>query len=464
MTIDAKGSLGLSRFGMMALVALGSLTACAPEVPFDSPKFPFASKWRKSQSGSPVLLANDAWWEKLKDPKLNALMARALTGNLTIAAARERITLARAERKAIPRAALYSPSASIQQRGGTGTTAFEVGEADFEVNWLLDPWGGRRARLRSAAARIAGAEAERDAAQLLVLSNLANAYLELRYRQTLLAQGQADLRSRNRTLELTQQLQEADSATKTDTTRAAARAAEIEATIPILRAAIAAKRNEIAVLAGVQPGQLDTDLGSGAQPRPGISPQMGIPADLLRNRPDIKIAEQRYYAALANLGSARADRFPQLSLVGTINLASISGGRTTRQYAFGPSLSLPTQNSGAVEARESEVREAHTIWTQTVLSALLEVENALLDYQAVSQSLSATGRSARLYREAREQGQTVFLAGSATLNDLIDADADVARADAAQADARFRQALAYVALNVQIGAGHGVGERPANSN
>ena len=462
MVFKAGGGIARPRTGVFALLTVGLLAACGQDAPFDSPRFPFAANWRKSQAGAPVLLNNVAWWRRMKDPTLDALVARALTGNLDIAIARERIVNSQAALKAIPDAAIFSPSVSLQQQGGTGIATQRIGDGTLGLNWLLDPWGGRRSTLKSAAARIKQAEAERDAAQLLVLSNLAGAYLDLRYRQQLLVQGLDDLRRRKQTLSLTNQRQDAGSATRTDTTRSAARVAEIESMIPGLQAAIEAKKNEIAVLVGVAPGQLGIDLGQARQPRPGVSPQMGIPADLLRNRPDIRVAEQSYYQALANLGTARAALFPSLSLVGSISLQSAGSGKSATQYAFGPTVNFPTLSKGGVEARESEVRQAYTQWTQTVLSAILEVENALLDYQAVTRSLSAAERSVQLYREVRDQEQKVFTLGDATLSDLIDADADVARANATLAEARYRQALAYVSLNVRIGAGNSAG--PGGTN
>ena len=461
------GATMLSRRTLLiGLTALG-LAGCATDRPYLVPGFPFLPGYARAQDVPPVLLSNTAWWQGLDDPVLDRLITLALTDSLSLSVARERVTEARAARGTVPGAAVLSPSATARVSGTGNSGPVEQETLQLGLAWMLDPYGARRQELRAADARIDMSEAEVDAARLLVLFNMANAYTDLRYRQRLLSLARAELDSRQQTLALTRRLAAAESATRLDIVRSEARVAEIRAGLPDQEAAVTAKLNEIAVLAGTAPGTLPADLmaaltGGGqprpGQPRPGLSPQVGIPADLLRNRPDIRIAERRYYAAVAQIGVAEASQYPSLSLTGTISLDALNGGARSVGYFFGPLLqfpSLPLDGAQAqVEIRQAQARQQHEAWKSTVLTAVLEVENALVAYQAVTAGTQSSAQAARLYREALDLTREVFERGEATLGDLIDAQEAVSGADRALAGMALRHAQSFIALNVRLGAGN----------
>ena len=451
----------------LALTLALTLAGCAPGTPYTAPAFPFLPGYARAQNVPPVLLGNVAWWRGLDDPVLDRLVGLALQDNLTLSIARERVVGAQAQREAMPGAAVLSPAAGLRAEGGDQSDPGLRGTVTLGLSWMLDPYGARRDALRAADARIDMSAAEADAAQLLVLYNIANAYLELRYRQRILALGQSELASGTQTLALTRRLAEAEEATRLDLTRTEARVAELRAGLPDQAAAVTLQLNEIAVLAGVVPGTLPTDLmaaltAPAPQPRPGLSPDVGIPADLLRNRPDIRVAERRYYAALAEIGVAQAGLYPNLSLTGTISLNALMGGgqgvARSAEYFFGPLVQFPALPLGSgravVEARHSQARQELEAWKSTVLGAILEVENALVDYQAIAASSQSTAQAARLYAEALGLTREVVDRGEATLGDLIDAQDKVAAADRALAGMALRHAQSFVALNVRLGAGH----------
>ena len=444
------------------------LSGCAPGTSYITPSFPFLPGYARTQNLPPVLLSNAAWWQGLNDPVLDQLVTLALTDSLTLSIARERVTEAQALLQTVPGAAVLSPSARVQVSDSDQTGPDVQSSVQLGLSWMLDPYGARREELRAADARIDMSAAEVDAARLVVLFTVTNAYAGLRYSQRILALSRSELDSRLQTLALTRRLADAESATRLDILRSEARVAEIRARLPDQEAAVSVKLNEIAVLAGVVPGTLPPDLmaalAHGSQPRPGLSPQVGIPADLLRNRPDIRIAERRYYAAVAQINLAQARLYPSLSLTGTISLDALNGGSRTAEYFFGPVLQLPGLPLGsgraAVEARQAAARQEHAAWKSTVLGAILEVENALVDYQAVAASAQSTAQAARLYREALDLTRTVFEQGEATLGDLIDAQEAVSAADRALADMALRHAQSFIALNVRLGAGHAAAAVP----
>lgn len=464
--IRRRGAPARAVRGALALAGALAMSGCMAPTPYEAPRFPFRAAYKNAVPDRPVLLSNAAWWQRLQDPVLDALVARALGDNLSIASARARLEEARASRAAVPGNATLTSEAALNAEGTDDVGPDAVGELGLGVDWLLDPYGSRAAERRAAEARIEVADAEADAARLLVLSDMSRAYLDLRYRQRLLALRSTELASRRRTLALTRDLAAASSATRLEIARAEARVAEIQAELPQVRADIAAAKAQIAVLAGTQPGALEIGLDPAPQPRAGLAPEMGIPADLMRNRPDIRIAERSYYAAVAEIDIARAALYPSLSLTGEITLNALEGGHGAAAYVLGPALRFPTLPTGAgraaVVARHARARQAHLAWTETVLGALRDVEIALADYRASSEALTAAARAAQLYGEAVTLTRAVFDRGEATLSDLIDAENDLSSANDRLALTLYRQGLAFVDLNVQLGSGSGItGSNPA---
>ncbi|MBL4930066.1 efflux transporter outer membrane subunit [Fuscibacter oryzae] len=452
-------------FAISALALATALAACAQKEDYKTPHFPFFGSYSQKQA-APVLLSNAEWWHGFQDPVLNQLVAQALAGNLSIAAARERVVQARAEARGVPDRAGLSASAAGRQQGEKGGDVTSSAEGDLGLSWMLDPYGERRARKAAAGARVEAADAETDAARLLVLYNLCNAYVELRYQQRLLALRQQEIASRRSTLSLAQSLFDTNSGTKLDVTRTQAELAQAQADLPLIEAAIRVQQNQIAVLTGRQPGTSGPEREPGkGMPQARMSADIGIPADLLRNRPDIRIAERLYYAAVNQVDVARAALYPRLSLSGAINLTSVRKGGSSRDYYFGPSVSLPefpnSSTKAGVEATYSAARQAHIDWKATVLNAVMEVENALVEYDGSRRARAATERSLTLYRQAQTMTRDLVQSGGATVGDLIDADQSVTNASNTLAQTQRQQALDFIALNVRLGSGSAAGEAPA---
>lgn len=458
-----RESLGSRRF--WRFLALAFVAGCAPSGPYAPPTFPFLPSYHGATRTTPVLLQNANWWQGLRDPVLNRLVAMALAGSPTLAAARARVGQAAGAYAATPGLLSLAGTAQAGSAGVVGSPPARFGTADPSLTWLLDPYGAHRAQENAAAAQVTVAQAELDAARLLLLYNLGNAYVELRYRQTLLILQDQDIQSSRQILTMTQTLVDAKDATKLDITRSQARLADLATQRPALVASIKGKANEIAVLAGAAPGTLPADLAralerSGAQPRPTLSPDVGIPTDLLRNRPDIQIAERQYYVALQGLTQAQAALYPQLSLIGTLTLRVAQNGQTANSYNFGPQLTLPalplSNGLAVVTQARAAIDAACATWKSTVLTALQEVENAMLDYQAAATSQHLADTAAGLYGQALEMTRKVFSQGDATLTDMILAQQTLATAQQTQAQTVYLRGQSFIALNVRLGAGNSV--------
>lgn len=451
---------GAPVFRWIPIVAM-ALGGCSSEVEYSFPTFPFAHKYVGSEDAAPVLLQNVAWWEGFSDPILNALAIRALDQNLSLALAKERVIEARAAVGSVPDDFNVNPSLEVERQGGRNHPNLTDKRATLGLDWMLDPYGARREQIKAARARLDAADAEVNAAQLLVLFNLSNAYVDLRFHQRALQLRNQQLQSRQKALDLTRSLLEQNAGTRLDVVRTNALVTETQAQIPPLKAAITRSKHQIAALLGVSPGTLEINLDkSSKQPRPSVTPDVGIPSDLLRNRPDVVIAERLYYATVSDAGVAKAQRYPQLSLGGLIALTSI-GSVSGTEYRLGSTVSFPSIFSddarSEFEAAESRSRQAYTSWKETVLQAVFEVETALVEYSGRHNSLQASQRTAELFRESTELTRDLVLRDGATVLDLVDAEQSVATADIDLAETRRQLALSYIQLNISLGSGAGVG-------
>lgn len=445
---------------LVGFSAMLALAGCQVAPAFKAPGFPFAKSFASRPSGAPVLLENVAWWTKFNDPVLDGLIEEALQANLDLALARERVTESEALARTIPEPVAVTGSLEAGQRGGRNLPDETGGEAIFGFDWLFDPWGERRAQQRAAQGRVEAADAELDAARLLLLSSLATAYIDLRFQQRSLQLRQQELGSRRRTLELIRQLQTGSAATRLDVVRAEALVSETQSLIPGNEAAIRVQQNRIAVLLGKPPGQPEPKLISAGkgQPLAGMPADIGIPADLLRNRPDIRIAERLYYVAVAQTGAEIAQLYPTLSLTGEITLRAF-GGTEGMEYFFGPALRLPALPDGSrraeVAAQQSRARQALTSWQSAVLEAIGEVENALVEYSGSQAAVSSSRKTVRLYRESVGLTRDLIGRDGATVRDLLDAEQSVAVANILLSQNLRSLGRNFVAVNVSLGSGNG---------
>lgn len=442
-------------------VAMTILVAgCSVGPDYTGPVFPFMASYKSAHAGLPVLLDNAAWWKKFKDPVLDGLVEQALEGNLDLTIAKERVIEAQALARTVPEPLSITGDVSAGRRGGRNITSQNGGEGSFGLDWLFDPYGGRAAQIRAAEGRVEVADAELDAARLLLLSGISLAYIDLRFQQRSLQLRRSELGSRRQTLDLVQKLQAGSTATRLDIVRAEALVSETQSLIPGIEAAIRVQQNRIAVLLGRPPGSPEASLvGAGrGQPLARMPSDIGIPADLVRNRPDIRIAERLYYVAVADIGAEQAELYPALSLGGQISLSAF-GSAKGMNYFFGPTLRLPALPGGPQQAevrvRESRARQAMTGWQSSVLGAIEQVENALVEYSGSRVSVTSARKTVRLYRESVSLTRTLISQDGATIRDLLDAEQSVATANFLLSQNLRQLGRDFVVLNVSLGSGNG---------
>jgi NodT family efflux transporter outer membrane factor (OMF) lipoprotein len=376
------------------------------------------------------------WWTLLKDPLLDSFIQEAIAGNLDLEQARARLLQARANRD-ISSAGLFPnldvsgsviKSRSSGDRGnGTEATSYSTG---FDAGWELDLFGGKRRSVEAAQAQL---EASRDDLRDVLVSLLAEValnYVDVRTFQARLQIAGDNLASQQETFELIEARYQSGLANELALQQARYLAAGTRAQMPTLRTSLFSAANRLAVLLGRTPGSLTEQLQDmvplSALP---LSIAVGIPAETLQRRPDIRRAERLLAAQTAQIGAATADLYPSFRLNGSIGLEALSAGRLfnsgSGSYSFGPSFSWAIFDAGAIAAnirlQSSLQQEALAGYKATVLSALEEVENALVAYAEEQERHEALKESAEAAELASTLAEIQYQAGLINFTEVLDA-------------------------------------------
>ncbi|MEM8788737.1 MAG: efflux transporter outer membrane subunit [Pseudomonadota bacterium] len=446
---------------LTAIAMALSLTGCTfLNTEYTAPTTELPSRF--SEGGvNPILdNANTDWWTAFNDATLNSLVDRGLIGNLDIQIAGERLNgaIAVARGSGVPfSGGLVGASAGIE--GSTDGPEVGFSTAPFTISYLLDFFGELREDRKFAARNLQAAGFDVQDTRLIFLSALATAYAEARFFQESIRLTRLNLDSRERTLELTRALLDAAAATRLDVIQAEGLVNEELADLPGLEADFRVAAHRVSVLLGLPATALVPELSRGGpQPIPARSYETGVPADLLRNRPDIRAAERDLAAAVASTGVARAELYPSISLSGFITPQTI-GSNGLVPWSFGPVVSFPifgreTIRAG-VDGAEAAAREALLIWKSTVLTATEEVENALVAGRRNLRTIAALQRSVEIFEENVEIANISYEEGRASLLGILEAERELADAREALAAVNFEYAVNFILLNVAIGSGRG---------
>ena len=453
-------------------LALLLLSGCVTGPDHTQPQTPLPEKFAEGGKKSNGEVAMAAWWTAFNDRRLNGLVEQGLDQNLDVLQALERISAAQANvvvagAGGLPSLGL-SGDESLSKTGGTGdyvtrtTDTTSTASGGLSVSWLLDLFGQYRRAKEGATASLDAAYASADVAKLSYLSDLVTSYINARYYQERIAIARKNLASRRETLDLTKLQLEAGAASRLDVVQSEGLVNSTLADLPGLETNFRQSAHHIATLLGLPASALIADLQKGApQPLARRSVNAGVPADLIRNRPDIRRAERELAAAVAEIGVAEAQLYPSITLGGSISPSwistkSLAGSLTS--WSFGPSLTLPILDGGRLKANvdiaESSARGAYLAWKAAVLNAVEEVENALAAVNRDSQTVNALTATVRSYEEALSLSTASYKDGASSLLDVLDAQRSVSTAQASLAQAVQQMAADYVALNVAIGGGY----------
>lgn len=382
----------------------------------------------------------ETWWQTLDDPQLTDLIHQAIANNPGVQQACSRVREARFQRLKT-RASLFpilNMTAAARKNysedeSGSDVTS-ELYSTGLDAGWELDLFGGTRRSVAVAGAVLdADIEALNDVMVTLLAETALN-YIDVRTYQARLAVAESNVKAQKETWELLNALNREGLGDELAVAQARYNLESTRARIPDLNTGLEAAMNRLAVLTGRPPGTLHAEL-SEVRPIPGISPgiskdlTVGVPADIIRRRPDIRKAERDVAAQTARIGVAKADRFPKLTLDGSIGLSSLSAGELfstgSRTMSFGPSLSLPIFKAGAIRNNikvQEELRTQTLIqYKSVVLSALEEVENALKAYAGEQQKMERLEDATRAAQSAADLADHQYATGMIDFSSVLDA-------------------------------------------
>jgi NodT family efflux transporter outer membrane factor (OMF) lipoprotein len=377
-----------------------------------------------------------AWWTTLNDPELSSLIDRAVLGNLDLKKALARVREARA-RRGMAKADLFptldaTGSATWSRSSkdtGTGKTS-DLYAASFDAGWELDIFGGVRRSVEAAEADLrTGHEGLRDVLVSL-LAEVALNYVEVRTFQTRLTVAEANLEAQNETYQLTLWRYQAGLSDELAVQQARYNLENTRSQIPTLRTGLEEAMNRIAVLLGEQPGKIHEEVKKQVPiPVTPLKVAVGVPADLLRRRPDVRRAESQLAAQTARVGVATADLYPKFTLSGSIGLEALSMSNLSSSGIWslsgGPGITWAIFKAGAIRQNievQSALEEQYFIaYEAAVLSALEEIENALVAYAEEQQRRQSLSEATQAAQKAVELAQHKYQAGLTDFSNVLDA-------------------------------------------
>jgi multidrug efflux system outer membrane protein len=401
------------------------------------------------------------WWERFDDPLLTRLIDDATANNLDLAVAATRLTQAR-------EALIQSRAGQLPTVGASATGGRTVGtgndtssfRASVDAAWEADLFGGIRRSVEASGADAEGVYYDREALKVAIAAEVATNYVQARLAQERLALARDTLGIADDNLQIAQWRMQAGLVSSLDSEQARAARAQTAAAIPDLENNFTSATYRLAVLTGRAPGTLTAELAE-TKPIPD-GPEdvaLGIPADTLRQRPDVRSAERNLAAQTARIGVAEAQLYPDLRLTGNIGTSAFSLGGLLDAITGGifSSLSQTLFDGGRlrsqVRSQQAATEGALASYRQSVLTALEDVENALLALRASRErqaqfaiALEAANNSAILSRYQYRSGLTDF-------QQLLDAERSLVSARDGMATSRGDEALALVQLYRALGGG-----------
>ena len=432
------------------LLGLLLLAGCTVGPNYHRPETPAPESWSETSdtlTAAPVSMVQ--WWTVFGDPLLDSLVDQALRSNKTLQLAEARILQARAQRIVAASTGLpllnttgsytrlqrSNNAFSFTTGGASGTTgtvgpgAFglsgDLFQAGLDASWEIDVFGGVRRAVEAANANLGAAQEDFRDTLVTLLGEVATNYFQIRGNQRRIAVTIENIDIQRKTVERAQGRFQAGLGSRLEVAQAEALLATTESQIPPLETTVKQSIYQLGVLLGLEPEALLQELSPpGPLPPEPPSVPVGLPSDLLRRRPDIRRAERQLAAATAQIGVAVADLFPKLSLTGAYGYESTKTSNLfssgSQYWSGGPSLSLPLfhggQIRGNIQVQTALQKQALATYENTVLLALQDVENSIVDYAeaqaaraALARAVSSSREATRISQDLYEKGLTDFL-------------------------------------------------------
>ncbi len=417
------------------------------------------------------------WWNSFEDPELTSLIERARKSSPDVRTAAARLEQARAARGVASGEFLpdlsatasfkrsHSPPAGVSNPTGAQLrAAVNQYHAGLDLSWEIDLFGGQRRNLEAADADLLAAIEDSRAVDVTIAAEVGTAYANLRSFQRQLALARSNLEAQKHTAEITHKRHEAGYVNGLDAANADSQVSATESQIPSLESSVAATVYSLSLLLGEEPAALSEELSKVDQDRLTLkSPEvpLGLPSELLERRPDIRRAEAQAQAATARVGVAKADLFPKFTLTGTYGDTSsqrrLIGEPVSRVWSFGPSLTLPLfqiyRIRWAVKEQEALQEASLIAYEKTVLTALSEVETALVACAAERARRATLTRGVESSTKAVDIANRLYLAGKTDFLNLATAQRNLFSAQDSLAQSERNLAVNTISLYKALGGG-----------
>ena len=431
-----KRSLTRCCLPVVLILVAGGCTTVGPD--YQAPSAPVETVWLEYEDPNidtdpPVGLE---WWATaFDDPTLDQLVETALGDNLSLRSAGLRVLQAR-QQLAItmggryPQQQQFSGQAGIE---GTDSSSFETYDLGFNLSWEADIWGRFKRQIESASASLDASLADYDGVMISLVSDVAQTYLQIRTTQERFEVAKTNLGYQQESVRITSAKFDAGEVSALDVDQAQTLLFNTEASMVSLELTLQQLKNSLAVLLGRPPQDMSKLLGT-PQPIPTVAPEIaiGMPQDLIRRRPDIRVAERQLAAQSAQIGYAISELYPQFGLGGTIG-TSVS---TAAGQSFGDLFSSDSGgfnlfgffqwnifNYGRlknnVRLQDAVFQQLLIDYRETVLQAQAETENAIVAYLKAQQQLTALQSAAGAAQRAVDVSTAQYQDGLVNFNTVI---------------------------------------------
>jgi multidrug efflux system outer membrane protein len=448
---------------LLAGAILGLLAACTVGPRHVVPEMPLPAKFDQATSDATEQAVASKLWSGFGSAELDALVARALEANTTIAQAAARL----AETRALSGLAIYSWFPTITAEGAQEKSQFsgqdpfsqpgefETWRAGFDTVWEIDLFGNLRNQNRAITRRTEADAAALTDARLSIIAETAQTWFSLIGARERLALQHRQLANLEENLEIMRARVDAGSSNALDLNRAITQARSLGASIPETEAEVVRQEQRLAALTAWPIGELRAHLSQESTiPELPVLVATGTPEEWMKRRPDVREAERRLAAASSDVGVEIAQHFPRLEMLGDFGWTSSSrntlGDSETERWRYGPSLTWSFLNFGRVrqnvKAAEARRDGAIASYQETVLRALEETENALAGFRAANQSEDELRAAAAAAAEAAKLSRMRYDVGASDYQTLLDTERTMLDLEDRHVQAESRRATALAAL------------------
>ena len=464
--------MNIRAWSVSLLLFLSSATTIVAQTVSRYLNSPLPKEWEENgQMFQQVLPVDDHWWKSFQDPKLDSLITTAVDRNYSVAMAIDRINAARAnlwiERgNFFPSIGLNAGWTRQETSGNTNAlpqSTNQYYDATLSVSWEVDVFGSIRKRVKAQKENFAASKEEYTSVMISLAAEVASAYINLRELQQELGVVQKNCSSQEEVLKITEVRYNTGLVSKLDVAQAKSVLFSTKASIPQLQAGINQYITTLAILLGTYPQYIRPILEQSGKLPDYMEPiGVGIPADLLLRRPDIRQAERQVNAQAALLGASKSDWLPQVFLKGSVGYSSHDLNDLTKRnsmtFEIAPSISWTLFNGtklvNATRLAHAQLDESIHQFNQTVLTAVQETDNAMNGYRNSIQQIVAMREVCNQGEETLKLSLDLYKQGLSPFQNVLDALRSLLTYQNQLVQAQGSSLLQLIALYQALGGGY----------